>query len=195
MDCVRQDRKPRDFVTRTAFENAIAGVAATGGSTNAVLHLLAMAREAGVPLVLEDFQKISNRTPLFVDLKPGGKYRRGRRRPGRRNRRYCAAPGGRQFADGSAMTCTGRTFAEEAADARETPGQQVIRPLDQPLKPTGGLGILRGTLAPDGCVIKLSGPRQTAASRTGSRFQSRRGRHGGSHQRQDQSWRCGGDPL
>jgi dihydroxy-acid dehydratase len=157
LDCVRQERKPRDIVTRSAFENAIAGVAATGGSTNAVLHLLAMAREAGVSLVLEDFQKISNRTPLFVDLKPGGKY----------VANDVDKAGGipviaqrmleGNLADGSTMTCTGRTFAEEAGDARETPGQEVILPLDRPLKPTGGLAILRGTLAPDGCVIKLSG--------------------------------------
>jgi dihydroxy-acid dehydratase len=157
LDCVRQERRPRDIVTRKAFENAIAGVAATGGSTNAVLHLLAMAREASVPLLLEDFQKISNRTPLFVDLKPGGKY----------VANDVDKAGGipviaqrmleGNLADGSTMTCTGRTFAEEAADARETPGQEVILPLDRPLKSTGGLAILRGTLAPDGCVIKLSG--------------------------------------
>jgi dihydroxy-acid dehydratase len=157
MHCVQKNIRPRDIATRTAFQNAIAGVAATGGSTNAVLHLLAMAREAGVDLNIEDFQTISERTPLFVDLKPGGKYvavdvdkaggipviaerlLRGR------------------YVDASALTCTGRTFGEEAAKAVETPGQQVIRPLDQPLKPTGGLGILRGTLAPEGCVIKLSG--------------------------------------
>src|ERR1019366_655112 len=154
LDCVRQDRKPRDFVTRKAFENAIAGVAATGGSTNAVLHLLAMAREAGVQLALEDFQKISNRTPLFVDLKPSGQYvavdvDKAGGIPVIAQRLVEG-----NFADGAAMTCTGRTFAEEAAEARETPGQQVIRPLDQPIKPNGGLGILRGTLAPDGCVIK-----------------------------------------
>jgi dihydroxy-acid dehydratase len=157
LDCVRQDRRPRDFVTRKAFENAIAGVAATGGSTNAVLHLLAMAREAGVSLALEDFQKIGNRTPLIVDLKPSGKYvavdvDKAGGIPVIAQRLLEGA-----FADGAAMTCTGRTFAEEAAEARETPGQEVIRPLDRPIKPTGGLGILRGTLAPDGCVIKLSG--------------------------------------
>ncbi len=157
LDCVRNDRKPRDFVTRKAFENAIAGVAATGGSTNAVLHLLAMAREASVPLALEDFQKISNRTPLFVDLKPSGKFvavdvdKAGG--IGVIAQRLVEG----NYVDSSTVTCTGRTFAEEAADARETPGQEVIRPLDQPLKPTGGLAILRGTLAPDGCVIKLSG--------------------------------------
>ena len=157
LDCVRNERKPRDIVTRKSFENAIAGVAATGGSTNAVLHLLAMAREATVPLVLEDFQKISNRTPLFVDLKPGGKYvandvDKAGGIPVIANRMLHG-----NLVDGSTLTCTGRTFAEEAAEAHETAGQEVIRPLDQPLKATGGLAILRGTLAPDGCVIKLSG--------------------------------------
>jgi dihydroxy-acid dehydratase len=157
VDCVRQDRRPRDIATRVAFENAIAGVAGTGGSTNAVLHLLAMAREAAVPLVLEDFQRISNGTPLFVDLKPGGRFvavdvDKAGGIPVIAKR---LLQGG--LADESALTCTGRTFGEEAADAQETPGQEVIRPIDQPLKPTGGLAILRGTLAPDGCVIKLSG--------------------------------------
>jgi dihydroxy-acid dehydratase len=157
VECVRQDRRPRDIATRIAFENAIAGVAGTGGSTNAVLHLLAMAREAAVPLVLEDFQKISNRTPLFVDLKPGGRFvavdvDKAGGIPVIAKR---LLQGG--LADESALTCTGRTFGEEAADAQETAGQEVIRPIDQPLKPTGGLAILRGTLAPDGCVIKLSG--------------------------------------
>jgi dihydroxy-acid dehydratase len=157
LDCVRNERKPLDIMTRAALENGIAGVAATGGSTNAVLHLLAMAREANIPLEMDDFQTISNRTPLFVDLKPGG--------------RFVAVDvdlaggipviakrlmdGG--YVDSSVMTCTGKTFAEEALLAVETPGQEVIRPLDQPLKATGGLAILRGSLAPDGCVIKLAG--------------------------------------
>src|SRR5579863_3827942 len=115
MDCVRQERKPRDFVTRKAFENAIAGVAATGGSTNAVLHLLAMAREAAVPLTLEDFQKISNRTPLFVDLKPGGRFVAvdvdNAGGIGVIAQRLVAGA----LVDPSTLTCTGRTFAEEAA--------------------------------------------------------------------------------
>jgi len=157
MDVVRAERKPRDIATRKAFENAIAGVAATGGSTNAVLHLIAMAREAGVALDLDDFQRISNRTPLFVDLKPGGKFvavdvdKAGG--IGVIAQRLVDG----KYVDGSALTCTGGTFAEEAAKAVETPGQEVIRPLSKPLKPTGGLGILRGSLAPEGCVIKLSG--------------------------------------
>ena len=157
MDAVNNNRRPRDIVTRKALENAIAGVAATGGSTNAVLHLIAIAREAGVPLEIEDFDRISSRTPILVDLKPGG--------------RFVAVDvdkaGGipviaerlvkGRYVDGSALTCTGRTFAEEAAKAEETPGQEVIRALDKPLKPSGGLAILRGSLAPEGCVIKLAG--------------------------------------
>jgi dihydroxy-acid dehydratase len=157
MDAVRNDIRPRDICTRTAFENAIAGVAATAGSTNAVLHLLAMAREAEVPLSIDDFEPISARTPVFVDIKPGG--------------RFMAADvdkaGGipviaqrlveGKFVDGSVKTVTGRTFAEEAAEAHEVPGQEVIRPLNNALKSRGGIAILRGSLAPEGCVIKLAG--------------------------------------
>ena len=157
MRCVEKELKPRDIATRKAFENAIAGVAATGGSTNAVLHLLAMASECGVELKMDDFQHISNRTPLFVDLKPGGKYvavdvDKAGGIPVIAKRMVEG-----NYVDSSVMTCTGRTFGEEAADAIETTGQQVIRPLSNPLKPTGGLAILRGSLAPEGCVIKLAG--------------------------------------
>jgi dihydroxy-acid dehydratase len=157
MNAVRQNILPRDICTRKAFDNAIAGVAATAGSTNAVLHLLAMAREADLPLTIDDFEPVLARTPVFVDIKPGG--------------RFVAADvdtaggiavianrlieGG--YVDGSASTVTGRTFAEEAAEAQETPGQEVIRPLDKVLKPRGGIAILRGSLAPEGCVIKLAG--------------------------------------
>ncbi|MSV29627.1 MAG: dihydroxy-acid dehydratase [Bryobacterales bacterium] len=157
MDVVRRGLKARTIATRTAFENAIAGVAATGGSTNAVLHLLAMAREAEVPLAIDDFQTISNRTPLLVDLKPGGQYVAV-------DVHYAGGIGviAKRLADGgyvngSAITCTGRTFAEEAADAKETPGQKVIHALDNPIKPTGGLVILKGNLAPEGSVIKVAG--------------------------------------
>jgi dihydroxy-acid dehydratase len=157
MDAVKNNRRPRDIVTRKALENAIASVAATGGSTNAVLHLIAIAREAGVPLEIDDFDRISNRTPILVDLKPGGHFvavdvdkAGGIPVIARR-----LVDGG--YVDGSALTCTGRTLAEEAAKAVETPGQEVIRPLNKPLKPTGGLAILRGSLAPEGCVIKLAG--------------------------------------
>jgi dihydroxy-acid dehydratase len=157
MDAVRNNLRPREICTRTAFDNAIAGVALSGGSTNAVLHLLAMAREAEVPLSIDDFETVFARTPVLADLKPAG--------------RFMAADvdtaGGIQLmaqrlldgkmADGSAITITGRTFAEEAAATKETPGQQVIRPLENPIKPRGALSILRGSLAPEGCVIKLSG--------------------------------------
>jgi len=157
MDAVRADRRARQICTREAFENAIASVAASGGSTNAVLHLLAMAREAEVKLSLDDFQSISSRTPLLVDLKPAG--------------RFVAVDvdkaGGmaviaKRLADGgyvhkNALTVTGRTFAEEAADAKETPGQEVIRPLSNPIKSSGGLVIVKGNLAPEGGVIKVTG--------------------------------------
>ena len=161
LDAVRQERRPRDICTRAAFDNAIAGVAATGGSSNAVLHLLAMAREADVPLTIDDFNQICARTPIFVDIKPGG--------------RYMAVDvdkaGGigvianrlveGNLVDGAALTVTGRTFAQEAADAKETTGQQVILPLSKCLKPRGGLAVLRGSLAPEGCVIKLAGHEKT----------------------------------
>lgn len=157
LNAVRKNLRPRDIATRTAFDNAIAGVAATGGSTNAVLHLLAMAREAGVKLEIDDFQKISEKTPIYVDLQPSGKW--------------VAADvdkaGGigviaKRLVDGklvdpSTITCTGHTLGEEAAKAVETPGQEVILPLDRPVKPSGGIAILHGSLAPEGCVIKLSG--------------------------------------
>lgn len=157
VEAVLSDRRPRAIATRKAFENAIAAVAATGGSTNAVLHLLAMAREAEVPLSIDDFQTISERTPLLADLKPAGRFAavdvdQAGGIPVIAQR---LVQGG--FADGSAMTVTGRTLAEEAAQAKETPGQQVILPLERPLKPTGGLVILRGSLAPEGCVIKVTG--------------------------------------
>jgi dihydroxy-acid dehydratase len=157
LNLLKKDIRPKDILTRLAFHNAIAGVACTGGSTNAVLHLLAISREMGVPLAIDDFQKVSERTPLLADLKPSG--------------RFVAADvdkaGGipviakrlldGKCADGSALTVTGRTFAEEANAATESPGQQVIAPLDRPLKKTGGLVILRGNLAPEGCVAKISG--------------------------------------
>jgi dihydroxy-acid dehydratase len=157
MDAVRNNLRPRDICTRQAFDNAIASVAATGGSTNAVLHLLAMAREAEVPLSIDDFDAICARTPIFVDLKPAGRFMAP----------YVDKAGGigviaqrlveGKLVDGSAITVTGRTLAQEAADAHETPGQEVILPLDKALKPRGGIAILRGSLAPEGCVIKLAG--------------------------------------
>ena len=157
LKAVRDNLRPRDIVTRGAIDNAIAAVAATGGSTNAVLHLLAIAREAGVPLKIDDFQTISERTPLLVDLKPAGRFvavdvdKAG----GIPLIAQRLVQGG--YVNGSVKTVTGRTFAEEAADAKETAGQEVIRPLNNPIKKSGGLVILRGSLAPDGCVIKVTG--------------------------------------
>jgi dihydroxy-acid dehydratase len=157
MDAVKANILPRSVVTRKAFENAIASVAATGGSTNAVLHLLALAHEAGVELSIDDFQTISARTPLLVDLKPAGRFvavdvdnAGGWPVVAKR-----LTDGG--YVHGDALTVTGRTFAEEANDAKETPGQEVIRPLSKPIKSTGGLVILKGSLAPDGGVIKVTG--------------------------------------
>jgi len=157
LNAVKLNLRPRDIVTRKAIDNAIASVAASGGSTNAVLHLLAIASEAGVPLSIDDFQTISERTPLLVDLKPAGRFvavdvDKAGGIPVIAQR---LLDGG--YADGTAMTVTGRTFAEEAGDARETPGQEVIHALSDPIKKSGGLVILRGTLAPEGCVIKVTG--------------------------------------
>jgi len=147
---------PSKILTRAAFENAITSVAATGGSTNAVLHLLAIAREAGVPLVLDDFDAISARTPLFVDLKPGGRFTAPDLSRAGGSRLIAKRLGDAGFLK-HAITVTGRSLLEEAAEARETPGQQVVREIGKPLKKTGGLAILRGSLAPEGCVVKLAG--------------------------------------
>ena len=157
MDVLRRDVLPRTIVTRRALENAIAAVAATGGSTNAVLHLLAIAHEAGVQLTLDDFDRISERTPYLADLKPGGQftapdlYRAGG--VGLVAKRLHEA----RLLYAEATTVTGRTIGEEAQAAVETSGQEVVRPLNNPLKATGGLVILRGNLAPEGCVVKVAG--------------------------------------
>jgi len=157
MDLVRRDVRPSAVLTRESLENAIAGVAASGGSTNGVLHLLAIAHEAGIPLTIDEFGTIADRTPIVADLRPGG--------------RYVAADlhsaGGvglvarellrRDLLHGDAPNVDGRSIAQIAADAVETDGQVVVVPIDRPIKPTGGLTILRGSLAPDGCVIKLAG--------------------------------------
>jgi dihydroxy-acid dehydratase len=157
MELLRRDLKPSDVLSRQAFENAIASVATTGGSTNAVLHLLAIAREAGVPLALDDFERISARTPLYVDLMPGGRYTAVEvdRAGGIRVIAKRLLEAG--LVDGTALTVSGRTFEEEAGEALETPGQDVVRPLSDPIKPTGGLIILRGNLAPQGAVVKVAG--------------------------------------
>jgi dihydroxy-acid dehydratase len=157
MELLRRDIRPSQILTRKAIENAIAAVAATGGSTNAVLHLLAIAREAGVELNIDDFDAISSRTPLIADLKPGGRfvatdlYRAG----GIQliARRLVEAG----LIHGDALTVTGKTIGEAAKSAAETKGQEVVRPLSNPLKSTGGLVILHGNLAPEGCVVKVAG--------------------------------------
>jgi len=157
IDLLRKNTTPSQIITKTAIENAIAGVAATGGSTNAVLHLLAIAREAGLALSIDDFDRISSRTPILADLKPGGRF----------VATDLYAAGGTPLIakrmleagllQGSSITVTGRTLAEEAAGAKETPGQQVVRDKSNPIKETGGLVILKGNLAPEGCVVKVAG--------------------------------------
>ena len=157
VDQLRRGLFPRTILTRLAFENAIAGVAATGGSTNAVLHLLAIAREAGVPLTIDDFDTVSERTPTLADLKPGGRFvaadldRAGGTRLVAKRLLAVGKLAGDQ------LTPSGRTLAEESATATESPGQEVVRNVERPLKPTGGLMILKGNLAPEGCVVKYAG--------------------------------------
>jgi dihydroxy-acid dehydratase len=160
MDVLRKGLLPRQIITRKSLHNAIAGVMATGGSTNAVLHLLAIAKEAGVKLAIDEFDKISRKTPLLADMRPWGNYTAPEMHDaggmGVVAKRLLDA----KLIDGSAPTVTGRTIGEEAQAARETPGQKVIRPLSDPLKPEGGLAILWGNLAPKGCVAKISGQKR-----------------------------------
>jgi dihydroxy-acid dehydratase len=157
MALLRRGVRPKDILTRKAFENAIASVAATGGSTNSVLHLLALAREAEVPLAIDDFDPISARTPLIADLKPGGRYvavdvhRAGGIPLIAKN--LLAG----EYLDGSQVTVSGLTVGEEARKAQETPAQEVVRPISNPLKKSGGLVILKGNLAPEGSVVKVAG--------------------------------------
>jgi dihydroxy-acid dehydratase len=157
MQLARTGLTPRKIVTRKAIENAYVSACASGGSTNAVLHLLAIASEYDIPFTIDDFNAISDRTPHICDLSPGGKYAA---------KDYQDAGGSRLLAqrliaagliDGSQITVTGKTLAEEAAHGVETPGQKVIYPIDHPLKATGGLVILKGNLAPEGCVVKVAG--------------------------------------
>lgn len=157
LQVLQRNLTPSKIITKAAIENAIAGVAASGGSTNAVLHLLAIAREAGIALSIDDFDRISSKTPILADLKPGGRFVA---------TDLYAAGGTSLLAKrmleagllrGDCITVTGRTLAEEAGQAKETPGQQVVRTKSNPLKTTGGLVILKGNLAPDGCVIKVAG--------------------------------------
>ena len=157
VDLLRKNVLPSQIITKTSIENAIAGVAATGGSTNAVLHLLAIAAEAKIPLSIDDFDRISSRVPIFADLKPGGRF----------VATDLYAAGGTALVAkrlleagilrGECLTVSGRSIGEEADAAKETPGQEVVRQLESPLKPTGGLVILKGNLAPEGCVLKVAG--------------------------------------
>jgi len=157
VELLREGTRPRQIITRPALENAIAAAMATGGSTNAVLHLLAVAREAGVPLELADFDRISARTPLLADMKPWGRFTAPDmdRAGGIMLVLQRLLEAGKLNAD--ALTVTGRTIGEEARAAKETPGQQVVRPLADPIAPSGGMVILKGSLAPDGCVLKVAG--------------------------------------
>jgi len=172
MDVLERGLLPSDIITRASLENAIAAIACSGGSTNGVLHLLAVAREIGVELAIDDFDAISRRTPLLCDLKPGGQY---------------VAPdlfeaGGvpvvlQRLRDagllhGDSITVTGATVGEIAGTAQETPGQRVVRPLDDPIQPTGGLAILHGNLAPEGCVVKLAGHERRLQSGPARVFES-----------------------
>ena len=157
MNLLKRGTKPRDILTEEAFENAIAGVAATGGSTNAVLHLLAIAREAGVHLNIDDFQTVSERTPLLADLKPAGRFVAADMHHAGGVRLLTRRLIFGKHLHGKAMTVTGLTLNSEAESAVEAPGQEVIAPLDKPLKKTGGLVILHGNLAPKGSVAKISG--------------------------------------
>jgi len=157
MDLVKSGLRPRDIMTRAAIENAIVSVAATGGSTNAVLHLLAIAREAGVELSLADFDRISAKTPVYVDLKPSGRFVANDLFNAGGITLVAQRLANAKLIDTSAKTVTGKTIGEEAAQARETPGQEVVHPVDKPIKSTGGLMILSGSLAPEGSVFKVGG--------------------------------------
>jgi dihydroxy-acid dehydratase len=172
LEVLSRDITPSRVITRDSLENAIACVCASGGSTNAVLHLIALAHELGIELTLDDFERISRATPLFADLKPGGRF----------VATDLFAAGGvplilkRLGESGnlheSALTVTGKTIGEVAAEASEAPGQEVVRPLADPLKPEGGLAILRGNLAPDGSVVKLAGTERTRQTGPARVFES-----------------------
>ena len=157
MDLVRRKLRPRDIITKASLANAIASVATTGGSTNAVLHLTAIAHEAGLDLSLGDFDRISDRTPLLADLKPSGRFVATDLHAAGGSRLVARRLVEAHAVNGSTPTVTGRTLTEEAENAVETPGQAVVRPASKPLKAHGGLVILRGSLAPDGAVMKISG--------------------------------------
>jgi dihydroxy-acid dehydratase len=172
MRLLSEDLRPSRIVTRESLENAIACICASGGSTNGVLHMLAVAREAGIELDIDDFEQISKRTPLLADLKPGGRF----------VATDLYAAGGvplilqrldeAGLLHGDAMTVTGQTISEVAAEAKEAEGQEVVRPLSDPLKPEGGFAILRGNLAPEGSVVKLAGTERLSQSGPARVFES-----------------------
>ncbi len=157
LDLARNNLRPSAIITRDALENAITAVAASGGSTNAVLHLIAIAHEAGLTLTVDDFDRISARTPLLCDLKPSGHFFATDYQNAGGSRLLAARLLEAKLLRGEALNVSGRTLGEEAGEAHETPGQQVIHTNDHPLKSTGGLVILKGNLAPEGCVIKVAG--------------------------------------
>ena len=194
LNLLQREIRPRDILTRAAFENAIAAVAATGGSTNAVLHLLAIAREAGVELQIDDFQTVSERTPLLADLKPSGRFvatdmhrAGGVRLLARRLLRG-------KHLHPKTLTVTGLSISAESERAMETPGQEVIAPLEKPLKKTGGLVILKGNIAPEGCVAKISGHERLQHRGPGAGLRVGRRCHGGGDRQEDSSGRRRGDP-
>jgi dihydroxy-acid dehydratase len=172
LQALADDLRPSKVISRESLENAIACVCASGGSTNGVLHLLAVAREAGIELEIDDFEHISRRTPLLADLKPGGRFVA--------TDLYKAGGVGvivKRLAEAGilhrgALTVTGRTVGEEADASEETPGQVVVRPLSEPLKPEGGFAVLRGNLAPEGCVVKLAGTERLSQSGPARVFES-----------------------
>lgn len=157
MDVLRRGQRPSEVITKPALQNAIAAVATSGGSTNGVLHLLAVAREMGVPLTIDEFEAISERTPLLCDLQPGGQYVATELYEAGGVPLVLKRLKDAGILNAGAITVTGRTIGEHAEEASEAEGQPVVRALDTPLKPTGGFAILRGNVAPDGCVVKLSG--------------------------------------
>jgi dihydroxy-acid dehydratase len=157
MEVLRRGQRPREVITKAALENAIAAVAMSGGSTNGVLHLLAVAREAGVPLQIDEFDGISERTPLLCDLQPGGQYVATDLYEAGGVPLVLKRMGEAGVLRSDALTVTGRTIGEHASEAGEADGQRVVRPLDEPLAPRGGFAILRGNVAPEGCVVKLAG--------------------------------------
>ena len=162
MRLVREDVRPSQIVTREALENAAASVAATGGSTNGVLHVLAIARELGIPFSIDDFDTIASRTPIVASLKPGGKYVATDIFDAGGVALVARELARRDLIHAGAMTVDGRTLGEIAEQAVETPGQPVVVSIEAPIKPTGGLAVLRGNLSPDGCVVKLAGHERTS---------------------------------